>query len=177
MRQLRDIELHQLPGGDGRRNRAIGNVINAVFAKAGGVAEAALNLVGEHGRRDEILAAGPDRFADRQHGREVVTGVCRFFAEVGVVEVQIADEQAVHERGPFDAGTAAAEDAGPGVAADSERTLAGDVVRLGGHGPDRGGERVDEPPLGFVNGFLGELLEREAVGVGCEPASERWCGH
>ena len=54
---LRRVELHQLAGRDGRGDRPVGDVIDAVLAEAGGVAEPALDFVGQHGRGDEVLAA------------------------------------------------------------------------------------------------------------------------
>ena len=59
----------------------------------------------------------------------------------------------------------AAEDRRARVAADPPGTLLRDGVGVGRHRPDGGGERVDEPPLRLVDGFLRELVEGEAGGV------------
>ena len=49
------------------------------------------------------------RFPEVRSLPAIVGRVRRFLAQVGVVEVEVADEQAVHERRPLDARPAAAE--------------------------------------------------------------------
>ena len=110
VREAARIEFHQLARGDGRGDRAVSDVVDPVLAETRRVAEAALDLVGEDGGRDEIATARAGGFANRQHGREVVARMGRFLAQVGVVEVQVTNEKSVDERGPFDTRSTAAEE-------------------------------------------------------------------
>ena len=77
VRRPHGVEAEQLAGGGARRTGAVGDVIETVLAQAGRVAQPALDLVGQHGRRDEGRAAGLHHVADRQHGRQVVAGMGR----------------------------------------------------------------------------------------------------
>ena len=112
---LRGVELHQLAGGERRRDGAVGDVIDAVLAQAGGVAEPALDLVGQHRGGDHLLAGCLRRFADGKHRREVVAGMGRLQRQVGVVVVEVADEQAVDERRPLGAAAPPPSSVAPGL--------------------------------------------------------------
>ena len=159
VREFLCVQTHELTGGDGRGNGPIRDVIDAVFAEAGRVAEATLDFIGKYRSRDQVAAAGVHGFAHGQHRCEVVARVRRFLRKVRIVEVEVADEQAVDERGPLGAGPTAAEDRRAGIAAHPQGALLRDAIRLGGHRTDRRRERIDESPLRFVNGFGREFLE------------------
>ena len=112
------------------------------------VREPALHLVGD-GERGQQLAAGGIRILGRgEHGREVVARVAGLAGgEVGVVEIEVADERSVVERGTV-GGTPAAADQR------AERAAA-EVVELGADRADgpslqrakRAAERVEDADL------------------------------
>src|SRR5262249_54064703 len=114
---------------------------------------------------DERLAAGLDQFADAEDGGEVVAGVGGFPGQVSVVEVEVADEQAVVERGPVDGGRAAAEQADGGGGLELQGGPAGDGGGVGVHGADGGGDGVDESAPGLVDRLGGQILEAQLAGI------------
>ena len=103
------VEAQELGGGQGRRERAVGGVVPAPGADAGGVAEAALDLVGDRRRGDPGPAVGPGVLAGRHDRRPVVARVGRLEREVRVVAVEVADVHAVGERRPVGRRPAPAE--------------------------------------------------------------------
>src|SRR5262249_61411769 len=104
---------------------------------------------------DERLAAGLDQLADAEDGGEVVAGVGGFPGQVSVVEVEVADEQAVVERGPVDGGRAAAEQADGGGGLELQGGPAGEDGGGGGHGAGGGGDGGGGCGAGVIEGLCG----------------------
>ncbi len=71
------IEAEQLAGGSAGGDGPISDVVEAVLAQAGGVAEAALDFVGQHGGGDEVGAAAAGQLAHRENGGQVIAGMGR----------------------------------------------------------------------------------------------------
>ena len=103
-----------LPHREGRRYRAIGDVIDTVFPEARGIAETALDFVGQNGRGNEVGAPSWPCLAHRQYRSQIVARWA-VLAQVGIIEVEIADEQAIHEGGPLNARLPAAKIDAPGL--------------------------------------------------------------
>src|SRR5262249_28763358 len=110
-----------------------------------------------------------------EHGRQVVAGVSGLERQIGVVVIEIANEQAVDERGPLRTGAAAAEHAGPGLSLHAQGAALGNGVGVGVHGTDRRGERVDEAALGFVHDRSGQVLKAKLAGVFGKPVGQGLC--
>ena len=81
------------------------------------VAQAAEDLVGQHGGEDEGLAVRARRLGGRQRCRDAVAGVARLVAGVAVVEVQVSDGNPVSEGGQVQAGLLPAPHNGHGMGA------------------------------------------------------------
>ncbi len=124
MSRLRRIESHEFASGRRGRDGPVSDVIDALLAETRGVAETALDLVGQHRGGDEIRPGGVDRVADGEDGREVVARMGRLQRQVRIVEVEIADQETVDERRPFGTAAAAAEETGAGIALDAQGTAA-----------------------------------------------------
>ena len=120
-------EPQQLGGGQGRGDRAVGGVVPASGADAGGVAEPALDLVGDRRRGDPGSAVGAGELAGRHHGRPVVAGVRRLQRQIRVVAIEVADVHAVGERRPVGRGRSrrrsSATDGVPGPRAATRRAI------------------------------------------------------
>src|SRR5262249_34480667 len=153
------------------------DVVPAGLAQAGGVAQPALDLVGQDGGGDEVPAGGAGRLADGQHRGEVVAGVGRLQRQVGVVVVEVADEQAVDEGGPRDAAAAAPEQAGGALAPDAQGAASGAGVGVGAQGADGGGQRVDEAAAGLMDDRRGQVLEAQPAAVLGELAGQGHGAH
>src|SRR5687768_17082069 len=68
-------------------------------ANARGVAQAALDLVGQYDGRDDVPPAGTEGFGRGDDGGNVVAWVSRLQREVSVVAVQVPDHAPVREGG------------------------------------------------------------------------------
>ena len=81
------------------------------------------------------MPPGLHHVADGQDRGEVVAGMRRLQRQVGVVVIEIADQQAVDERRPIRRCCAAAEQAGPGMALHAQGAAPGDGVGVGAMAP------------------------------------------
>ncbi len=98
--RLRDfvgIEAQQLGRRRGRRERTVRDVIPSVLADRGGVAHPALDFVSKDRGRDQIAALGPGDLAHCEHGGEIVARMGRLERQIGVVVIEVAEEDAVGE--------------------------------------------------------------------------------
>ncbi len=98
--RLLRIELHQTRGRQRGRERAVGRVIPAARANAGGVAKTALHFVGQRDRGDQLATIRAHAFGDRERRGDVVARMRRFFRKIGVVVIEIANATAGRERRP-----------------------------------------------------------------------------
>jgi len=151
-------------------------MIPAVFAQAGRVTQPALNLVGQHGRGNQLAADCLGHIAHGEDGGQVVAGVCRFQGQVSIVVVKVADEQAVDEGGPLGRTAAAAEQPGPGLPLDPPSTALGNGVSIGLHGSHGRGEGVDEASLRLMNDRCRQVFKGQGTRVLRQAIGER-LGH
>ena len=175
VRRLRLAEAKRL----GRAGRggvgALGRVVEPLRPHRRLVGEPALHLVGDRECGQQFPAGGVRVLGRREHGREIVARMAGLAGgEVGVVEVEVADERPVVERGTV-GGRPAAADQG------AERAAA-EVVELGADRLDR---RRLERAKGAAEGIEDTDLQlfasgaREVVpGAGCDEARQpRRNGH
>ena len=171
-----EIEAHDAGRGGGGGEAAVGDVVPADLAKAGGVAEAALDLVGDDDRGDELAAVGITRFCDGQCGGNVVAGVCGLLGEIRVVVVQIADQAAVGEGGPIHrSAMSRAPEGGALERGDARGDLARDHTRLGVPCAQGAADRVEDPALDLVDNLVGQIFKTEACRIRRHPL--RQCCH
>ena len=93
------VQAEQARRAAGDRQRDVVDVVPAVGAQAGAVAERDADLVGDRDGVDQRGAAQPAPLRQGQQRGDDVAGVQRLQREVGVVEVEVANQQAVDEGG------------------------------------------------------------------------------
>jgi hypothetical protein len=168
------VEAEQPSRPERRREGAVADVVPSLGADAPGVGQPALDLVGEDRGRDQVAAARARDLRRCQDRGPVVARVGRLLREVGVVEVEVADQDAVHEGRHVGAGAAAVERGRGRLRRDPRRHPLRGTRRLASPGAERTAERVDQPPLGLVDHELRELLEADPDRVVGEPLRERF---
>ena len=163
--ELRAVETEQPPAGQRARHRTHHRLVPARIVERHVVGEAALNLVGDPQRQNEVAPAGPQGFRHGEDARQVVRGMRRVPGAVGVVEVKVTHHDSVDERGHVRRGRRARSEQSRLVPARrrlceaARRTHRGRVE--GGH---RHSHRVDEARLGGVHRGRREMLELEPGG-------------
>ena len=113
-----------------------------------------------------IFAGFASDLSHGQGGGDVVRGVGRFFGEVSVVVVEVANEGPVGEGGQVGGGAELGADDDRAVLVDRHGGggLTGNGRGGGVIGAEAGGQRVDEAAFGLVYGLLGEVGVFEFVG-------------
>jgi hypothetical protein len=141
------------------------------FARTGAWSEKpALHLVGDRKRGQQIAAGASGELGGRQHGGEVVTRMAGLAGcEVGIVEVEVADERPVVEGRTIGRAPAATDERAERRAAELLGVGADGEHRLRPERADRAAERVEHAQLQLLARFARELLERGALGEGGEP--------
>src|SRR5262245_28682858 len=114
-----------------------------MLAKTGGVAQAALDLVGQDGGGDQVAPAASGDLPDGKDGGQVITGMGRRQGQIRIVVVEVTNEQAVDEGGPLGTALATADHARRRVALHAASAGAGNGEGIGVEGAGGGGERVD----------------------------------
>src|SRR5258708_4002433 len=150
-------------------------MVPAAGADGAGIAQAALNLIRQSGRRDEVAAGRMEWLSYCENCGDVIRGVGGFFGKVSVVVVQIPEMHAVGEGGPLRRG----------------HVLGPDYrCRFGTHdglcqcprnsawcARDRShcaAERIYKPALYLMNGLGWEVFEAQVVGVVCQAMGKVW---
>ena len=153
------VEAQRLRGAGGGGVRALGRVVEPLRAHGRLVGEPALHLVGD-GERDEQLASrGVGVLRCGEHRSEVVARMAGLAGrEVGVVEVEVADERPVVERGAVGRARAAADQRAERPAAEllDLRSDRGD--RSSGACAERAAERVEYADLQLAARRVGEIV-------------------
>src|SRR5207248_5573718 len=129
-------------------------MVEALFHNLQGAGEPTLHLV-RHGERGyEIAAAAVGELGGGEHSAEIVARMARaFLAKIAIVEVDVAHERAVVERGAGGCGPAAADERAARRAAELVRVRAQDL-----HWPRA--ERADGAAEGVEHADLEPLARR-----------------
>src|SRR5262249_7403711 len=136
----------------------LGRVIEAALPHWSFVGQAALNLIRRRERHHERAPAPAGDLGGRENGAEVVARVaCLSRREVGVVEVEIADESAVEERCTVRRRSPSTDQGAPRVATTvvHERTERSDEATV--EGATRAAYRVENPDLERILRALGKV--------------------
>ena len=141
------------------RVRALGRVVETLVSHGGLVGEAAVHLIGDRERRQELAPGRARVLGRREHRRQVVARVAGLAGrEVGVVEVEVADECAVVERRPVRGGPAAPDQRAQRPAAEVVELGANRVHRRSPKRPQRAAERIQNADLQLVARVIGEVF-------------------
>ena len=157
-------QSHQPAGADHGRHAGDGRVVDAVAEIVEDVGDLAEHFVGQHGRGDEIAAAARGQLGGRQQGRDRVAGVARAMGEAdkGVVEIEIADHDAIGEHGQIRARLDAADEHRRGLLrADVTRKLDRDPARRRVIAAKSATDRVKNGAPGEPNDIFGKVLVSE----------------
>ena len=154
------VECQRL-GGAGRGGVGeLRGVIETACAHGRFVREAALHLVRDRERRQQLAPRSARIFGGGEHGSEVVARVTGLAGgEVGVVEVEVADERAVVERGAVRSTAAAADQRAHGPSAEVVDDCANGSHRWRAQRSERAAERVEHADLQFRPRRLREVVE------------------
>ena len=144
VRAFVEAERPRDAGGDGVG--ALRGVVKALGAHRRHLGQAVLDLVGDRQRGQQRATVGVRVLGRGEHGREVVAGVTRLTGrQVGVVEVQVADQRAVVERGAVRRAPSHADQRAQRRAAELPDLLADHRHRLG-HPAHPGPRRASPAP-------------------------------
>ncbi len=174
MNHLHFVEAVEFGGGKCGRQCAIVHMVPALGPQRGGVAATALHLVRQRDRGHDVAALRADQLADGEGGGDVVAGVGGFFAEIGVVEVEIADQRPVGERRKV-GGRAVLRAEQPRavcdrhVLCDGPRDLAGPALPRA----QRATDRIQNSPIHLVNDRTAEGLELRRLRPGGQLCCQR----
>src|SRR4051794_18341289 len=120
--------------------------MEAPLNEGDGVIDARARLIAGDHRLDEIATASAAVLADGKRRRQDLARMQRLGADIGIVEVERADENAIDEQGAFDGG-------GPRIADDRGRlplaesladSLLGDGGSVGTNGAECTRKRIEE---------------------------------
>ena len=133
-------------GGDGVR--ALGGVVEALGAHRRQLGEAVLDLVGDRQRAQQRATVGVRVLGCGEYRSEVVARMAGLAGcQVGVVEVQVAHQRAVVERGTVGRGLASADQRAQRRPAELLHMRADHRDRLTVERPQRNAERVQHSQL------------------------------
>ena len=137
-------------------------MIPAASADAGGVAEPALHFVSERDRGDHLPAARANAFAHRENGCNVIARMRRFFGEISVVVIEIANAAAGRESSPVRRRLVIGPDNGRAVfGLEVGGDFSRDRARLFVPRPEGAAEGIDHPSFPFVHPGGREILVNE----------------
>ena len=173
LRELRRRELHQLAGGERHGRQAEHRRVPAAGRDVEGVDQAAVDLVGEHDRGDELRSARALAFGDREAGGDVIARMARQTPDVGIVQVVVAEGCAVGEGGEIGRGAPVRADDGRCAGRRDQRDIAADAHRPLVERGDSAADRVDEMRFDPLDGRCVEIVIAQSIGVGGEPIRER----
>ncbi len=148
--QGRSVEAEQLSRPERRREGAVADVVPALRADAPGVGQPTLDFVRDDGGRNQVAAGRARRLARGEDRGQVVARMRRFLGEVGVVEVEVAEQDAVYEGRHVGTGAAAVERGRGRFGCDPRRHPLRHPRRVGAAGAERAAQGVDQSPLGLV---------------------------
>ena len=173
VRKLAGVELHQFAGGECDGGQAEDRRVPAARRDVEHVDEAAVDLVGDDDREDEVAGGRPLGFGDGEAGRDVVAGVDRELGRVGVVEVEVAERGGVGEGGEFGGRLTRRADDGGG-AFNAKRDGAANADGFGVERAEAAADGIDDERLHALDRGRVEVFIAEAVGVGGEAVCEGW---
>ena len=160
------LEPHQPRRGQRAREHAVGDVIPPTRSETCGVAEPALDFVGQRAGDHELASIGLFGLGHRERRGNVVAGVGRLFGKVGVIIVQVADQTAVGERCPVwrhSSSSAQQSRAGPGCPIPGGH-VARDDSRPGRPRAERAAERINHAAFDLVHDGRGQVFEAQPDG-------------
>ena len=168
-------KLHQLAGGERNSGQAQDRNVPAPRGDVDveGVDQPAIDLVGKGDRGDELFRARALGLRDRETGRDVVARMPGDAADIGVIEVEIADRRAVGEGRELERAAPPRADDGRAATAVRQRDVAANPHRLVVEGREGAAERVDDVHLDAFNGRVIEVLVAQPVGIAGEACCER----
>ena len=168
------VEAQRLRRAGGGGVGALGRVVEALRAYGCFVGEPALHLVGDRERGQQLAAGGVRVLGGRQHRREVVARVAGLAGrEVGVVEVEVADERPVVEGGSVGCRRAAADQRAERIAAEVLELRPDRGDGRGVERAERAAERVEHADLELAARRLGEVVPRACDDEAREPLDRR----
>jgi len=171
--QLVGTELHQLAGGERHGRQREHRRVPAAGGDVERVEQAAVDLVGERDRGDEVRRAGTFGLGDGETRCDGAAGMGRLAPDIEVVEVIVARRGAVGEGRERRRGAPVGADHGLVAARGGKRDIAADADRTLVEGRDPASQRVDEMGLDGFDGRFVEIAIAQAVGIGGEPLGER----
>ncbi len=158
-------QAEQLAGGKRAGHGADQRLVVAGVVERHRVGEAALDLVGDRQRQDEVAARAAERLGHGEDARQVVGRVRGVERAPGVVEVEVAHHGAVDERCHVGRGAlAAAPDARAPRISGVRRDHAGDARRRRAERRERHADGIQQPRLGGVDRGLGQVAPAQARG-------------
>ena len=168
-------KLHQLAGGERDGGQAENRNVPAAGGDIGveGIDQPAIDLVGQGNRGDELCRARALGLRDREAGRDVVARMPGDAADIGVVEVEIADGGAVGEGRKVGAARRVVPMTVAPPPPMRQRDAAADAHRLLVEGGKAAAERVDDMHLDALDGRLVEVVVAQGVGIGGKTCRER----
>ena len=132
--------------------------------------EAVLDLVGNRERGQERAAVGVRVFGGGEHRREVVARVAGLpWRQVGVVEVQVANERPVVESRAIGRAPSPADQGCQRRSAELLQLLADHRHRLAVQRTERHAQRVQHPQLELLTSRLGDVLPTRTAHEPREP--------
>jgi hypothetical protein len=147
----------------------VGDVVEPAGAHRRGLGEPALHLVGDRERGEQCGPVAVAVLPAGEHGGQVVAGVAGLAGgEVAVVEVEVADQEPVVERGPVGRRAAPPEHRAPRVPADVVEVLGEQPHRVGVDRAQGAAERVEHADLQLLDGRRCQVGERGADREGGE---------
>ena len=154
--------------------RALRGVVESSRAHGRFVREPTLHLIGDGERGQQFLSGRVRVFGRRQYGREVVARVAGLArCEVGVVEVEIANECAVVEGSAVGGGFAAADQRAEWPAAKLLELRADCGNRRRPQRAEGAPERIEDAKLQFLARQVGDVLPGTGDDEACQPGSDR----
>src|SRR5689334_7286008 len=99
MQSLHVREFHHLGSGESGRKGAVRHMVPPAWSQRSRVAEPALDFVGKSDSLNDPFTGRTRSFSDGQNGCNVIRRMRRFLREVGIVEIEIADEGTIGKRG------------------------------------------------------------------------------
>ena len=172
--QLVGGEFHQLAGGqcDGRQAEHRNIPAAAADVDAEGIDQPAVDLIGKSNRGDEFGGGCPLGLGDRETGRDMVARMTGNAADIGVIEVEIAEGGAIGEGCKIGRCAPLCADDGRAAAAARQHHVAANAYGLLVEGCEAAAERVDEMHFDAFDGRFIEIVIAQAIGIGSEPLRE-----
>jgi len=150
-------------------------MIPATWSERRCVAEAALDFIGKCDGLNHSFAGGMRGLSDRKNGCNVVRRVRRFLREISIIEIKIADECAVGERGEVGKGPVACSPHSCAMwHSDYLSELTCDPAWRRSEGPKRTAQAVQDPPLNFVYHGAGHIIVAKGPAIPTQSIRKHW---